>query len=157
MKRYDVYGQFGRAVQTEHETGKWVLFEDVVGLMIAAEKARYVLADDCSTREEWNEAINALNRSLGDKEPLKMAVSNEWMKDKIDFDGEVVVEAGLPISFGLESQGHIPIIKKMILEARDWPYIGRAIGWDGATAREYYERYLNRAATPSPEAMVDSK
>lgn len=54
-----------------------------------------------------------------------------------------------PVLFGLEAQGHIPTIKKMIEEKADWTEIGKQIGWDGETARKYYERYLLREADGS--------
>jgi hypothetical protein len=49
-----------------------------------------------------------------------------------------------PFLFGLEAQGHIPTVEAALAEGVDWREIGRRIGWDGETARTYYERYLAR-------------
>ena len=54
------------------------------------------------------------------------------------------------ILFGLEAQGHIPVVENMLAGKADWQEIGRAIGWDGETARTYYERYQARK-TAEPE------
>jgi hypothetical protein len=51
-----------------------------------------------------------------------------------------------PILFGLEAQGHIPVIASMLEANESWDEIGRAIGWHGPTAQEYYQRYLKRKA-----------
>lgn len=55
---------------------------------------------------------------------------------------DVLFDGSAKILFGLEAQGHVPKIEAMLRDGRDWPFIGRAIGWDGDTARQYYERYL---------------
>lgn len=52
-----------------------------------------------------------------------------------------------PIVFGLEAQGHIPAVEAALSEGADWQEIGRRIGWDGETAKTYYERHLARKAT----------
>lgn len=62
-----------------------------------------------------------------------------------------------PILFGLEAQGHIPTVESMLRDGRDWPFIGRVIGWDGETAKSYYERYLARRGAPSAEKSNDLK
>lgn len=49
-----------------------------------------------------------------------------------------------PVLFGLVAQGHIPTIERMLADGRDWDYIGGAIGWMPETAKEHYERYLER-------------
>lgn len=46
--------------------------------------------------------------------------------------------------FGLEAQGHIPTIEKMLADGKTWAEIGEAIHWDGDTAWGYYERYKAR-------------
>lgn len=51
-----------------------------------------------------------------------------------------------PIIFGLEAQGHIPTIEAALSEGADWQEIGRRIGWDGETAKSYYERHIARKA-----------
>jgi len=54
----------------------------------------------------------------------------------------------IKVQFGLEQQGHIPTIEKMLNEfgsARSeyiWQRIGQAIGWDYKTAAFYYVEYL---------------
>lgn len=47
-----------------------------------------------------------------------------------------------PIAFGLQAQGHIDTIARMLEENRSWEEIGRAIGWCPITAKEHYERHL---------------
>jgi len=49
------------------------------------------------------------------------------------------------VAFGLENQGHIPTIQKMLSEGKKWDEIGQAIHWCPITAREHYERYLHRS------------
>jgi hypothetical protein len=51
------------------------------------------------------------------------------------------------IAFGLEAQGHIPAVEAALAEGADWQEIGRRIGWDGNTAKGYYERHVARLAT----------
>lgn len=43
-------------------------------------------------------------------------------------------------AFGLRQQGHLPTVERMLSERASWQEIGREIGWDPATAREWYER-----------------
>ncbi len=47
----------------------------------------------------------------------------------------------VPFKFGLRAQGHIPTVERMLSEGASWSEIGRAIGWDGDTARDFYERF----------------
>jgi hypothetical protein len=47
--------------------------------------------------------------------------------------------AGAELQFGLRNQGHIPTVERMLGEGQSWDAIGRAIGWDPAAAREWYE------------------
>jgi hypothetical protein len=50
----------------------------------------------------------------------------------------------VPIVFGLQAQGHIPTIQKMLAAGATWKEIGNKIGWCQNTAKEHYERYLQR-------------
>ena len=61
---------------------------------------------------------------------------------------ELLEESGLKIQFGLEAQGHIPTIEALLADGADWEAIGKAIGWHGPTARQYWERHLARTVTP---------
>ena len=61
------------------------------------------------------------------------------------------VDTPVRLVFGLEAQGHIPTVEVMLSEGCDWIEIGRRIGWDGETAKQYYERYIARAALSSTE------
>lgn len=56
------------------------------------------------------------------------------------------LSADTPVVFGLEAQGHIPAVEAALAEGADWQEIGRRIGWDGETAKSYYERHLARTA-----------
>ena len=51
---------------------------------------------------------------------------------------------GAQIIFGLEAQGHIPTIEKMLAEGRNWEEIANTIGWCQVTAREHYERFTRK-------------
>jgi hypothetical protein len=61
-----------------------------------------------------------------------------------------IEKKNLKISFGLEQQGHIPTIEKILNEfasARSeylWEKIGKEIGWDSYTAMRYYLEYLRK-------------
>lgn len=48
----------------------------------------------------------------------------------------------VPVLFGLEQQGHIPTIQRMLGEGKSWDEIGREIGWCPETAREWYAGWL---------------
>lgn len=43
-----------------------------------------------------------------------------------------------PVVFGLEAQGHIPTIERMLDEQKTWDEIGKEIGWCPRTAMEHY-------------------
>lgn len=57
---------------------------------------------------------------------------------------KLLKESGLKVKFGLRAQGHIPTIERMLSEGKSWDDIGRAIGWHGSTAKEWYARELKR-------------
>lgn len=40
--------------------------------------------------------------------------------------------------FGLEAQGHVPTIQRMLADGETWDAIGKAIGWDPATAEQHW-------------------
>ena len=44
-----------------------------------------------------------------------------------------------PVCIGLRAQGHLPTIEKMLERGAAWDEIGKEIGWDGDTAKEWYE------------------
>lgn len=46
----------------------------------------------------------------------------------------------VPIKFGLRAQGKLDTVSALVAQGRPWDEIGRVIGWDGATAKEFYER-----------------
>ncbi len=49
-----------------------------------------------------------------------------------------------PMLFGLEAQGHIPTINRMLKAGASWEEIGRAIGWCPKTTEEHYGWYLEK-------------
>lgn len=63
-------------------------------------------------------------------------------KDRLLKDLDILLN--MPVLFGLEAQGHIPTIEKMLAENKTWDEIGKNIGWMPDTAQEHYERYLKR-------------
>lgn len=44
------------------------------------------------------------------------------------------------ISFGLQAQGHVPTIERMLSDGASWEQVGAAIGWHPATVKEHWER-----------------
>lgn len=71
-----------------------------------------------------------------------------FLTDKLEsMDNKMDLPSGIenqPILFGLEKQSHIPTIKRMLESKRTWTEIGEAIGWDSATARWHYEKYIQK-------------
>jgi hypothetical protein len=59
---------------------------------------------------------------------------------------DLLDEAGATVKFGLRQQGHVPTVERMLAAGATWPEIGRAIGWDGKAAQEWYERYERNCA-----------
>lgn len=53
-------------------------------------------------------------------------------------------ECGVQPKIGLEAQGHTSTIERMLAEGRTWDEIGKAIGWHGPTAKDWYRAYLTR-------------
>lgn len=45
------------------------------------------------------------------------------------------------VVFGLQAQGHIPTIERMLSLGSSWVEIGNEIHWCPITAREHYERF----------------
>lgn len=48
-------------------------------------------------------------------------------------------EAGAEIRIGLEQQGHVETVRKMLAAGKSWEEINEAIGWSGTAAREEWE------------------
>jgi len=86
------------------------------------------------------------------KEENKLTPLIQHLVDRLE-------EKNLKIAFGLEAQGHIPTIERMIKEFNApsdtnpdgedishslylWDKIAKEIGWDAKTAMAYYIRYL---------------
>ncbi|MBI4596350.1 MAG: DUF5131 family protein, partial [Candidatus Tectomicrobia bacterium] len=44
-----------------------------------------------------------------------------------------------PVLFGLGQEEKLKLVEKMLIEGKSWDEIGKAIGWDGPTAKEHYE------------------
>ena len=54
----------------------------------------------------------------------------------------------MKIKFGLEAQGHIPTVEKMLEDGRSWDEIAEAIGWVGGdTVKRFYDRHVARKAS----------
>lgn len=68
------------------------------------------------------------------------------------YGDELRALASKPIAFGLEAQGHIPAVEAALAEGADWQEIGRRIGWEGETAKTYYERHRARTANKPKDA-----
>lgn len=62
---------------------------------------------------------------------------------------ELLGDADVKVQIGLRQQGHIPTIERMLAEGASWGEIGKALGWHGPTAKEWYEAEKDREeATP---------
>lgn len=61
--------------------------------------------------------------------------------------------------FGLEAQGHVPTIRRMLDEGATWEQIGQAIGWDGETARrwwhEQHDAARNEGEVDAPDTLPE--
>lgn len=74
------------------------------------------------------------------------------MPDPVSQLAALLEEAGLTARFGLEAQGHLPTIERMIKEGASWEVIGKAIGWDAMTARQHWYWHVESlgASCPTP-------
>jgi len=67
---------------------------------------------------------------------------------EIQYLADAIEKKGAKIKFGLEQQGHIQTIEKMLNEFGSakseyiWEKIGKEIGWCPRTASLYYLEYL---------------
>lgn len=52
--------------------------------------------------------------------------------------GRLLQEAGLKVTFGLTEEKRARVTQ-LLAEGHDWPYIGREVGWDPTTLRQFYE------------------
>jgi hypothetical protein len=55
---------------------------------------------------------------------------------------EIEALLNTPVVIGLEAQGHIPTVERMLADGESWEAIGEAIGWHGPTAAEWYRYHL---------------
>ena len=56
---------------------------------------------------------------------------------------QLIEKNNIQIAFGLEQQGYIPTVEKMLAEGKNWEDIGKVIGWHGPTAEKWYQMYLD--------------
>lgn len=68
---------------------------------------------------------------LDKSEASDAVIDTEWVK--------LVINA--PLAFGLEAQGHVPTIEKMLMAQKPWQEIADTIGWDRATLIEHWDHY----------------
>lgn len=61
--------------------------------------------------------------------------------DPIQSLADLMQDSGAKLQIGLRAQGHVPIVEKMLADGSSWDEIGRAIGWHGSTAKDWYERF----------------
>ena len=70
------------------------------------------------------------------------------MTDLIQHLADAIEKKGMKISFGLEQQGHIPTIERMLEELGNnehaWDRIGKEIWWCPKTACYHYIDYLRK-------------
>lgn len=71
--------------------------------------------------------------------------TNQILKASLKTE-KIFEKLNVPILFGLEAQGHIGTIEKMLAEGKNWDEIGNAIGWHGPTAEKYYINYTKKKA-----------
>jgi hypothetical protein len=70
------------------------------------------------------------------KASFTKGVPKEKMKIEVETGPDYIMNA--PVVFGLQRQGHIPTIEKMLKEGATWEEIGKEIGWCAETAKEHY-------------------
>lgn len=58
--------------------------------------------------------------------------------NKVDELVQLLKDCGVQIKIGLRQQGHLPTVERMLAEGATWDEIGKAIGWHGPTAKEWY-------------------
>ena len=64
------------------------------------------------------------------------------MEESIKRLASAIDKKNMKIAFGLEAQGHIPTIDKMLDGTNDWDTIAKEIGWVTETAMRCYILYL---------------
>jgi hypothetical protein len=69
---------------------------------------------------------------------------------------ELLKDANVEVRIGLEQQGHIPTIERMLAEGKSWFEIGHTIGWHGPTAKQWYGFHKERGVAPQAEAPTNS-
>jgi hypothetical protein len=70
--------------------------------------------------------------------PLATALKVDPFQELCD----LLSEAGATVQFGLNSQGHLPTVDRMVAAGESWEAIGKAIGWCGKAARKHYTMEL---------------
>lgn len=60
----------------------------------------------------------------------------------------------IPFVFGLEAQGHIPTVERMLAEDATWDEIGKAIGWHGPAVADFFARYALRTIAQLREELA---
>lgn len=76
------------------------------------------------------------------------------MSDPIADLAEIMKDSGLKIRFGLEQQGHMPTIRRMLDAGSAWGEIGAAIGWDPKTAMLWFQRATMRDLAAGLRDMI---
>jgi hypothetical protein len=102
--------------------------------------------DECNC----DQALELLKSLRIAKELLQEAVDSGTLNQKlydhiVIFLGQEVIREALgqqTVLFGLQQQGHLPTIEKMLGAGESWDAIGKAIGWDPATASDWYNKAL---------------
>lgn len=61
------------------------------------------------------------------------------------------------VLFGLEAQGYIPTVERMLGDGASWGEIGFAIRWCGRTAKDHYLRHLYRKGLRMKIEMVNDR
>lgn len=100
-----------------------------------------------------------MERSLWKDQELNrlesFAESQNISKNTVDYITQLIVRAGkycgtfsdevmsAPILFGLQQQGHIPLVEEMLENGFAWKAIGRKIGWEPKTLEEHYRWYVD--------------
>lgn len=64
--------------------------------------------------------------------------------DSFDELIEFLKNSKTQVRFGLENQGHLPVIEAMLDNNESWSAINKAIGWAGDAACENYIRIIRR-------------
>lgn len=64
-----------------------------------------------------------------------------WSGNAVDELIALVRDGKVSVKIGLQQQGHIETVERMLAEGATWDEIGAVIHWHGPTAKRWYEAF----------------